>query len=352
MLQAVAHQQHGGARAEHAARPQAVEVVQAQSDARAARPVLDAGGALRHGDVGVALAQQRRQAGEPGAEGKGLHLGPGLAQQVGKVQQHARVARHRARHVGQHHQRRHHRARPAVPQRQEITAHAAGGTQRGAHVQPAGPRAGFAAARGQRRQCQLQPREQAQRLAELVVAHGLEVGLLQPLLRAGGERGLELDLSRRRRLGRCVARGRKQRVSQAPVFLDGRRRVRVHARQQQRAHAAGEVGVAPVQREGLVEQRLLLVAAHEAGREHGVEVGLALQAGHRQRPQRQLHAVGAHGQARGAQHAGKVHHVLGQPAGRLAARQHGFRRAASRPGVQVGHRRGVPIRPPPCAPVR
>jgi hypothetical protein len=47
----------------------------------------------------------------------------------------------------------------------------------------------------------------------------------------------------------------------------------------------------------------------------------SLQPGHLQRLQRQLHAVGAHRHAGGAQHAGEVHDVLGQPA---------------RPGVQAG----------------
>ena len=83
-----------------------IELVQAFADARAATPVFDIAHHLGHRDVGVALAQRTRGARQPGAEDEALDAGVGMAECMREVQQHARVAAHRARDVGQDDQRR------------------------------------------------------------------------------------------------------------------------------------------------------------------------------------------------------------------------------------------------------
>ena len=56
-VQSIADQEHYGVLAEQAARPFAVEFLEADADARAAGPVLDRRGHPVHGDVHVAVAQ-------------------------------------------------------------------------------------------------------------------------------------------------------------------------------------------------------------------------------------------------------------------------------------------------------
>ncbi|MFN9938338.1 MAG: hypothetical protein ACK56I_02580, partial [bacterium] len=99
------------------------------------------------------------------------------------------------------------------------------------------------------------------------------------------------------------------------------------------------VGVAPEQREGLVEKLLVLVAVEQAGAQRGVEVGTRLQARHLQRLQRELHPVAAHRQPGMAQHAREVHDVFGQ-AVRARAGQGGPARGAA-PGAEAGARAQV-----------
>ena len=79
-------------------------------------------------------------------------------------------------------------------------------------------------------------------------------------LRRGRAAGWGNSASPRRRFSRC----------------SGSALLRAHLGQQHRAHAAFEVGVAPEQLEGLVEQILVLDAVEHAGAEHGVEVASLL----------------------------------------------------------------------------
>src|SRR5436190_694917 len=69
-IQAVRDQQHRGILRERAARPLEVELAQAGADARAARPVLDRLGDLRHRHVDVAVPELARDVGQPRAEDK------------------------------------------------------------------------------------------------------------------------------------------------------------------------------------------------------------------------------------------------------------------------------------------
>ncbi len=266
VLEAVADQQHRGAAAQGTARPALVELVQAGRDARAARPVFDRAHHVGHRDIGVAALQQARGARQPRAEDETLDTRLGVAQCMREVQQHARVAAHRARDVGQHHHRRWQRARPPPAQLAQFAAVARHRLQRAAPVDAAGTERAFAAPRGQRLEHPAHLRQRAASGAPLVSAHGVEVGLAQHLAIAHRERGVELHLVVGLRL-RCVGPGvGEQRVAQAPVLalLGQQRLLRAHLGQQHRAHAAFEVGVAPEQIERLVEKILVLDAVEHA----------------------------------------------------------------------------------------
>jgi hypothetical protein len=259
---------------QHAARPAAVELVQAIGDARAARPVLHRAHHLADGEVGVPALQESRGAREPGAEDEALHRRFGVCERVREVQQHARILAHRAGNVGQQHQRRRARAAGAPAKVPELAAVARHRAQGAAPVHAARPAGGAGAAREQRLEDQLHLRQQALGLAPFIRGHGLEVGLLQPLALIPAQRGLEFHLLGRGRLGRRPRRVREQSRRQAPVLGRGRGAVLgLHLGQQQRAHATGQVGVAPEEFERLVEERAVLGAVEQAGREHGVEIG-------------------------------------------------------------------------------
>ena len=116
--------------------------------------------------------------------------------------------------------------------------------------------------------------------APLVGAHGLEVGVAQQLALAPGERGVELDRlfggsARGAALVRSGTAPRRGAGSRASVAA---RRLRLHARQQHRQHAAEQVGVAPEDVERLVEQRAVLGAVDQAGGQRRVEVAAAVEA--------------------------------------------------------------------------
>ena len=119
---------------------------------------------------------------------------------------------------------------------------------------------------------------------------------------------------------------REQRFAQAPVLGQaGLLCLGLHPRQQQRHHAARQVGVAPVEVEGLLEELTVFDAVDEAGRQRVVKVAPAFQPRHLQRLQRQLDAIGRYRQTGLAQHAAEVHHVVGQVAGQgvgLRRRRH------------------------------
>ncbi|MCR5865981.1 hypothetical protein [Aquincola sp. J276] len=185
----------------------------------------------------------------------------------------------------------------------------------GAPVGAAGMRGGLGAAGGDGLEQRLEPAQRMLGLQPFVRAHGVEIGPLQQLALAEGERGLDLDALRRRRGLRPRWRADREGLAQPAVLGRGRRGVGVvglHLRQQHLHHAAGQVGVAPVQVESLVEHRAVFVAVEQAGGQRGAEVRPRLQPRHLQRLQRELDAVGAHRHAGGAQHAPEVHHVLGQ----------------------------------------
>ena len=126
---------------------------------------------------------------------------------------------------------------------------------------------------------------------------------------------------------------REQGLAQAAVFRRGRHLagLELHLGQQHGAHAAHQVGVAPEELEGLVEQGAVFNAVEHAGAQGGVQVLPGLQTCDLQRLQRQRHTVSAHGHAGVAQHAGEVHDVVGQAARGLARGDHGgLRISASR----------------------
>ena len=159
---------------------------------------------------------------------------------------------------------------------------------------------------------QAQPRDQALGLRQLRVGHGLEIGLLQPLALGMGERRVDLDIGWCLMLvARALARGERllQPVAQLWLGLLG---IALDAGGEQRQRTLEQARIAPEHMKGLVEQLELLAAPEEQAGERPVEVVALAQAGDLQRPQCIDHAVGADRHARGPQHAGEMHHVVGE----------------------------------------
>src|SRR4051794_1531294 len=100
-LQPVGDQEHDGALAQHAARPQFVEVVQRGRYPRAAGPVLHGRRAACQRLVGIALAQRTGDIGKPGAEQEHRDALARIADGMEEMQEQAGVFAHRARDIEQ-----------------------------------------------------------------------------------------------------------------------------------------------------------------------------------------------------------------------------------------------------------
>ena len=109
-IQPVGDEQNDRPLPQHAARPLVVELVQRLADARAARPVLDLRRGFLQGDVDVAIAQGPRHVRQARAEGEAVDPVAVVGDRVHEMQEHPRVAGHRAGDVAQDDQRR----RPAA----------------------------------------------------------------------------------------------------------------------------------------------------------------------------------------------------------------------------------------------
>lgn len=80
----------------------------------------------------------------------------------------------------------------------------------------------------------------------------------------------------------------------------------------------GEVGSRPERQKRLLKDRPMLEAVDETGFEHGSQVRAGADAGELERAQREQRPIGADGQARLAQQAREVQHVLSE----MAVRRH------------------------------
>ncbi len=186
--------------AEHAARPAAVELAERGADARSPRPVLDR---FRHAGerhIHVALAQLARDVGEPRAEEEGIDAVAVVGERMEEVQQHARIAAHRARDVAEDDEGRVALAPPA-PAQIDVACPAAQRIAQGRpHVDAGSGRIGAKAPRGQHHDGKTHARHHRLGRAHLVPRHLLEVHLLENLAVRIGHRGVGDEL----RLGRLL----------------------------------------------------------------------------------------------------------------------------------------------------
>jgi hypothetical protein len=318
MLQAVGHQQHGGAATEHAPAPAPVERVQRLRDAGAAGPVVDHAHHLGHRVVRVLASQRPRDVRQPRAEHERLHAHVGRLRaggdRVQEVQEHARVAAHAAGDVDQRHQRRRTGTPHAARKGDDLATAARAVAQQCAQVDARAGRRRPLAAGDDRREQRRQLPEHAARSVPLGGGHRIEVRLAQRLALGPTHLRIDLDaLALRRRLG--LALRLEQRLGQASVLRRRRRRstlLLADLRQQHAHHLPEQVRVLPEDVERLVEQCAMLGAIDQAAMQGGVEVTARGQPGDLQRIERQQHAVGADGHTRRAQDASEVHDVVGE----------------------------------------
>ena len=163
------------------------------------------------------------------------------------------------------------------------------------------------------------PLHQPLGLLQLLDGHLLEIRLLQQLAVGEGHGRVELDLFLFRLLilVAAVALGGPHRLGQAPADLLALLLALGHADagQQHGHHALQQLGIAPEDMEGLVEDRPLILAVDEDRMQRPVEIVAALDAHGLHRPQRLDHPARPDGQPRGPQGAGEEHEVLEEPAG-------------------------------------
>lgn len=86
-FQSVGDQQHNRSLTQHAARPAAIEFVQAGGDARPAGPVIDRSNAFVHGAIGVLGAEHAGHGRQAGSEEEGLRVASSARQGVQKMQE-------------------------------------------------------------------------------------------------------------------------------------------------------------------------------------------------------------------------------------------------------------------------
>ena len=316
-VQAIGHQQHRGVRAEQAARPDVVELVQAGGNARAAFPVVHLQVGLRQRHVGVAVLEAAGDVGQASAEGQRVDLQVAPRQAVHVVQQQPRVALHRAGDVEQHHQRGPLGARARVGGGQcvRLAGHA---LHRRAQVEPATVvpiRSALVAAPAHWLHRQRQFLGELLGQLELGGGHAFEIGLLQTLAVGEGEAGVEGDLFLRGGVGR-VRRLRRPRCGERFSQAVGARLHRLVTAPadlgQQQVHQLFEqLGVAPERVECSVEQHLLLVAVDHHSAQRGMHVVAPVQPDLFNRGHRREHAVRPDRHAGAAQHAREVDDVLG-----------------------------------------
>ena len=157
-VEPVGDHQHDRALAEHAARPQPVELGDAGADAGAAGPVGDHLGDPVERQIDVAVAEIAGDVGQPRAEHERVDPVAVIRDRVHEMQEQAAVAAHRAGDVAQHDERRR-----ATPSALAAQLYEATRTQRGAqgraHIGAGAPRVAGKASRRNVHDRQLQPRD-------------------------------------------------------------------------------------------------------------------------------------------------------------------------------------------------
>ena len=133
-IESVGDQQHDGVLREQASRPAPVELAQARADARAARPVGHGRSDAIECDVDVAVLQMPGDGRQPRAEQQRMDAVPIIRDRMQEVQQHARVAVHRARDVAEHDERRRFHDAAAERERRRCACRARHPPQAGAKI--------------------------------------------------------------------------------------------------------------------------------------------------------------------------------------------------------------------------
>ena len=253
------------------------------ADPGAARPVLDDVADLRERHVDVALAQLPGDVGDPGAEHEAVHAVAIVGHRVHEVQQHARVALHRARDVAQDDERRMAADAALLGEVDHGAAAVQRAPQRPAQIDPPAARIGVEAAVGTARigrrmarisawACAISSADMSSKSLCCSTSLAEKVSVASSSIVSSASSGARL---RRQPL-------RRERLGETPCHLLGRRGVGLDLRQQQLHRLLEQIGLAPEDVERLVEQLALVAPVHE----HGVQGPVEVAGGGRRRPPR------------------------------------------------------------------
>ncbi len=148
---------------------------------------------------------------------------------------------------------------------------------------------------------------------DLGAGHLLEIAPVQHLAVGEGHRRVELDLLLARLVGVAGAR-LLQRLGEAPVHLLALLLVgQHHLRQHHAEHALQQLGVAPEDVEGLIEELALVAAIDEDRMQRPVEIAAAFDPGGAHGFDRGQHLARPDRQPRRAQRAREIHDVFQEP---------------------------------------
>ena len=265
---------------------------------------------LRERRVHVAVAQLPGDVGEPRAEGERADAVAVPCHRVEEMQEHARIAAHRARYIGERNQRGRAPLERAAAQRNGGAPALQACAQAGARIDARAARIRRVAAGRQFRQPQAQSLDGCACRRQLLVRHALEVERAQRLAGGKGNARVEFDPFRRWSGRGCVAL-RRQRLGEPR----GKLRLAVVSRNtpayfREVPHARGVVRIAPEHPERLIVEVELVAAAEEYRRERPVEIVAPLDACELEGAECVDHAVGTDGQSGSAQQAREVHDVF------------------------------------------
>ena len=307
-VEAIRHQQHGGALSEHTARPVHIEAVQRLADACAAIPVFHARRDTRQRLVHVAKFQLARDMGEAGSEQENLYAVAVIRKHMKEMEEDAGIDRHRARNIAKDDERRAAAAEIAPLQRDDAT-----GTkcrpERGAHIDHVAARGGLGTAGANVVMGKMQAGNGGFRFREFGAGHLLEILDPQKFLGGEGFAAVDLDVGFIQRFGPAFAKEGFGETA-APLLL-ARLRRRCHFRQHQRHHLVEKLRVAPEDVESLIEKFVFLVALHERCVERPVEVLACTDAGCFDRLDGIEHLARADAETGAAKHAGKMDDIFG-----------------------------------------
>jgi hypothetical protein len=294
------------------------------ADPRAARPILDGTRHTLERDVDVAVAQVPRDVRQPRAERQHVHAMAVVGDRMEKVQQHPRIAVHRAGDVAQHAQRRCTAPPRSEAQRRQRAARAHASAQRRAKIDPLAPRRGDRAPDRNLWQRQLHPAQQRLDLGELVNGHRREILFLQHFARRKRERRVEIGLV----LDGFAAwrRRRQHRLREAGGELVGNAATALYLGQQCGEHLFEQARIAPEEVERLLEQHEMLALGHDDGSERLAEIVAVVDADRLDGRERVEHLGGAYRQTRSAQHPDEVDDVVGEASARHRTEQRRKRR--------------------------